>query len=53
MNACTSFDAPAFMGMPKSYFSGVDETRISFRGNELNKRYAAWAIASREYADHV
>lgn len=41
MNACTIFDALAFLGVPKSYVSGVDENRISFRGSDLNKLYTA------------
>ncbi|MBR0779157.1 TonB-dependent receptor [Bradyrhizobium diazoefficiens] len=43
MNAYTIFDAFAFVDIPKAYFSGVDQTRISFRVRNLtNKLYAAW-----------
>ena len=41
MNAYTIFDAFAFVDVPKSYFRGVDQTRISFRVRNLtDKRYA-------------
>ncbi|MBR0817088.1 TonB-dependent receptor [Bradyrhizobium liaoningense] len=43
MNAYTIFDAYAFVDIPKAYFPGVDQTRISFRVKNLtNKLYAAW-----------
>ncbi len=43
MNAYTIFDAFAFVDIPKAYFPGVDQTRISFRVRNLtNKLYAAW-----------
>jgi iron complex outermembrane recepter protein len=43
MNAYTIFDAFAFVDIPKAYFPGVDQTRISFRVKNLtNKLYAAW-----------
>ncbi|MFT4119789.1 TonB-dependent receptor [Bradyrhizobium sp.] len=52
MNAYTTFDAFAFVDIPKTYFSGVDQTRISFRVRNLtNKLYAAWGDPG--YTDQV
>nr|WP_322596904.1 TonB-dependent receptor [Bradyrhizobium sp. SEMIA] len=52
MNAYTTFDAFAFVDIPKAYFPGVDRTRISFRVRNLtNKRYAAWGDPG--YADEI
>lgn len=43
MNAYTTFDAFVFVDIPKSYFTGVEKTRVSFRVRNLtNKLYAAW-----------
>jgi iron complex outermembrane recepter protein len=52
MNAHTIFDAYAFVDIPKTYFRGVDRTRITFRVKNLtNKLYAAWGDPG--YTDHV
>ena len=52
MNAYTTFDAFAFVDIPKSYFSTVDRTRISFRVRNLtNKLYAAWGDPG--YTDQI
>ncbi|MGY4513357.1 iron complex outermembrane receptor protein [Bradyrhizobium sp. USDA 3650] len=43
MNAYTTFDAFAFVDIPKAYFPSIDRTRLSFRVRNLtNKLYAAW-----------
>ncbi len=52
MNAYTIFDAFAFVDIPKAYFPGVDQTRISFRVKNLtNKLYAAWGDPG--YTDQI
>ncbi|WP_458146812.1 TonB-dependent receptor [Bradyrhizobium sp. UFLA05-109] len=52
MNAYTIFDTFAFVDVPKSYFRGVDQTRISFRVRNLtNKLYAAWGDPG--YTDQI
>jgi iron complex outermembrane receptor protein len=52
MNAYTIFDAFAFVDIPKAYFPGVDQTRISFRVRNLtNKLYAAWGDPG--YTDQI
>ncbi|QOZ67806.1 TonB-dependent receptor [Bradyrhizobium arachidis] len=52
MNAYTTFDAFAFVDIPKTYFPGVDRTRISFRVRNLtNKLYAAWGDPG--YTDQI
>lgn len=52
MNAYTIFDAFAFVDIPKAYFPGVDQTRISVRVKNLtNKLYAAWGDPG--YTDQV
>lgn len=52
MNAYTTFDAFAFIDIPKSYFTGVEKTRISFRVRNLtNKLYAAWGDPG--YTDQI
>jgi iron complex outermembrane receptor protein len=52
MDAYTTFDAYAFVDIPKSYFTGVEKTRVSFRVRNLtNKLYAAWGDPG--YADQV
>jgi iron complex outermembrane receptor protein len=43
MNAYTIADAYAFVDIPKSVFTAVDNTRLTFRVRNLtNKLYAAW-----------
>ena len=43
MNAYTIADAYVFVDIPKSAFTAVDNTRITFRVRNLtNKLYAAW-----------
>jgi iron complex outermembrane receptor protein len=52
MDAYTIFDAFAFVDIPKAYFPGVDQTRISFRVRNLtNKLYAAWGDPG--YTDQI
>lgn len=52
MDAYTIFDAYAFVDIPKAYFPGVDQTRISFRVRNLtNKLYAAWGDPG--YTDQI
>lgn len=52
MNAYTTFDAFAFVDIPRAYFTGVDQTRISFRVRNLtNKLYAAWGDPG--YTDQI
>lgn len=52
MNAYTTFDAFAFVDIPRAYFPGVDQTRISFRVKNLtNKLYAAWGDPG--YTDQI
>ncbi|OSJ28831.1 ligand-gated channel protein [Bradyrhizobium japonicum] len=52
MDAYTIFDAYAFVDIPKAYFPGVDQTRISFRVRNLtNKPYAAWGDPG--YTDQI
>jgi len=52
MDAYTIFDAYAFVDIPKAYFPGVDQTRISFRVKNLtNKLYAAWGDPG--YTDQI
>jgi iron complex outermembrane receptor protein len=43
MDRYTTVDAYAFVDIPKSVFSSVDRTRLSFRVKNLtNKLYASW-----------
>ncbi len=52
MNAYTTFDAFAFVDIPKTYFAGVQNTRLSFRVRNLtNKLYAAWGDPG--YTDQI
>ena len=52
MNAYTILDAFAFVDIPKAYFPGVEQTRISFRvKNMTNKLYAAWGDPG--YTDQI
>lgn len=52
MNAYTTFDAFAFLDIPKAYFPGIDRTRLSFRVRNLtNKLYAAWGDPG--YTDQI
>ena len=52
MNAYTILDAFAFVDIPKAYFPGVEQTRISFRVKNLtNKLYAAWGDPG--YTDQI
>jgi iron complex outermembrane receptor protein len=52
MNAYTTFDAFAFVDIPKAYFTGVENTRLSFRVRNLtNKLYAAWGDPG--YTDQI
>jgi iron complex outermembrane recepter protein len=52
MNAYTTFDAFAFVDIPKTYFTGVENTRLSFRVRNLtNKLYAAWGDPG--YTDQI
>ena len=52
MNAYTTFDAFAFVDIPKAYFTGVENTRLSLRVRNLtNKVYAAWGDPG--YTDQI
>jgi len=52
MNAYTTFDAFAFVDIPKIYFAGVQNTRLSFRVRNLaNKLYATWGDPG--YTDQI
>ena len=52
MNAYTTYDVYAFVDIPKSFFQGVDKTRLSFRVRNLtDKRYAQWGDPG--YTDQV
>jgi iron complex outermembrane recepter protein len=52
MDAYTLVDIYAFVDIPKSVFSGVDRTRLSFRVKNLtNKLYAIWGDPG--YTDQV
>ncbi|MET4800664.1 TonB-dependent receptor [Bradyrhizobium sp. LB11.1] len=52
MNGYTTFDAFAFVDIPKTYFTGVENTRLSFRVRNLtNKLYAAWGDPG--YTDQI
>ncbi|WP_247485473.1 TonB-dependent receptor [Bradyrhizobium sp. 193] len=52
MNAYTTFDAFAFVDIPKAYFPDVERARISFRVRNLtNKLYAAWGDPG--YTDQI
>lgn len=43
MNKYTTFDAYAFVDIPKTVFNSVERTRLSFRVKNLtNKLYASW-----------
>jgi iron complex outermembrane receptor protein len=43
LNAYTVSDVYAFVDIPKSVFSAVDQTRLTFRVRNLtDKRYAIW-----------
>jgi iron complex outermembrane recepter protein len=50
--ACAVWSPFAFVDIPKSYFRGVDQTRITFRVKNLtNKLYAAWGDPG--YTDQI
>ena len=52
MNSYTTFDAFAFVNIPKTFFTGVEQTRVSFRVRNLtNKLYAAWGDPG--YTDQI
>ncbi|MEI8152833.1 MAG: TonB-dependent receptor plug domain-containing protein [Hyphomicrobiales bacterium] len=52
MNAYTVADAYVFVDIPKSVFSGIDNTRLTFRVRNLTDRlYAAWGDPG--YTDQI
>jgi iron complex outermembrane receptor protein len=52
MNAYTTYDVYAFVEIPKSVFSGIGKTRITFRVKNLtNRLYAAWGDPG--YTDQI
>jgi iron complex outermembrane receptor protein len=52
MNNYTTFDAYAFVDIPKTVFNGVDRTRLSFRVKNLTNRiYASWGDPG--YTDQI
>jgi iron complex outermembrane recepter protein len=52
MDAYTVADAYAFVDIPKSVFSSVDQTRLSFRVRNLtDRRYALWGDSG--YTDQI
>jgi iron complex outermembrane recepter protein len=52
MNAYTVADAYAFVDIPKSVFSSVEQTRLTFRVRNLtDKRYAIWGDPG--YTDQI
>ena len=53
MNAYTIADAYVFVDIPKSAFSGVHQTRVTFRVKNLtDKRYAIWGDPGLPRSDH-
>lgn len=52
MNAYTLLDAYAYLELPKAFFSGIEQARLTFRGRNLtNKLYAQWGDPG--YTDQV
>ncbi|MGH6712718.1 MAG: TonB-dependent receptor domain-containing protein, partial [Bradyrhizobium sp.] len=52
MNSYTTFDAYAFVDIPKTVFNSIERTRLAFRVKNLtDKRYAAWGDPG--YTDQI
>ena len=52
MDKYTTFDAYAFVDIPKSVFNSIERTRLTFRVKNLtDKQYAAWGDPG--YTDQI